>query len=75
VAIVPEVPLDQWKPLYDAAIAFMGLEPWKWMQDSQIIGVRNPDQVDTLCQWLQDAKSQAQPKPARVAKGVVIKKR
>ena len=34
--------LDEWRRLYQAATAFCKMAPWKWMQDHQIFGVKNP---------------------------------
>ncbi|MBL7068282.1 MAG: hypothetical protein ISS34_00265 [Candidatus Omnitrophica bacterium] len=34
----PEV----WKALYEAAVEFKDLAPWGWMRDSDLFGVRNP---------------------------------
>src|SRR3989442_11749012 len=40
--IVPQVSIDTWKALFAAADDFNRLAPWKWMHDSQIIGLRHP---------------------------------
>jgi len=37
-----EPSLKDWKSLYDAAIAFRNIEPWEWMKETDIFGVRNP---------------------------------
>lgn len=37
-----EPSLERWKALYDAAIRFRDLAPWKWMEDCEIFGVRDP---------------------------------
>jgi hypothetical protein len=34
--------LNEWKKLYQAAIAFRKIEPWKRMSERDIFGVRNP---------------------------------
>lgn len=34
--------LDEWKVLYDAAIEFRKIEPWKWVKETDIFGVQNP---------------------------------
>ena len=34
--------LDEWKELYDAAIEFRKIEPWKWVSETDIFGVQNP---------------------------------
>ncbi len=39
---VPEVALEDWRGLYDAAIEFKKLKSWEWMYDSEIFGVKNP---------------------------------
>ncbi len=39
---INEPSIDEWRRLYQAATAFYKLAPWKWMQDDQIFGVKNP---------------------------------
>jgi hypothetical protein len=34
--------LNEWKRLYEAAIAFRKIEPWEWMSERDIFGVQNP---------------------------------
>jgi hypothetical protein len=34
--------LNEWKKLYQAAIAFRKIEPWTWMTERDIFGVQNP---------------------------------
>jgi len=34
---------EEWRKLYEAAIKIAGAEPWKWMTESQIFGVQNPE--------------------------------
>lgn len=34
--------LDELKTLYDAAIEFRKIEPWKWVKETDIFGVQNP---------------------------------
>jgi hypothetical protein len=34
--------LPEWKDLYAAAVEFRDLGPWEWMYDSDLFGVRNP---------------------------------
>jgi len=35
--------LKPWKDLYEAAIKFRELKPWRWMNDSHILGVKDPE--------------------------------
>lgn len=39
---VPEVSLDAWGPLYDAALEFRDLMPWSFLYDDQLFGVKDP---------------------------------
>lgn len=39
--------LEDWRALYGAAIRFKKAAPWKWMYDSQIVGIRHPDTGET----------------------------
>jgi hypothetical protein len=34
--------LNEWKKLYEVAVAFKKLEPWEWMSERDIFGVQNP---------------------------------
>lgn len=34
--------IQEWKELYGAAIEFKEIEPWNWMYDSYMFGVKNP---------------------------------
>jgi len=34
---------DEWKRLYQAAIAFKDLAPWLWMQETDVFGIQNPE--------------------------------
>lgn len=45
--IVPEVGLPLWKQLYSSAQAVQDARPWDVLDDSGLIGVRNPDTNDT----------------------------
>jgi hypothetical protein len=40
--------MDAWRRLYQAALAFRDLKPWKWMSDDQLFGVRSPATGETL---------------------------
>jgi hypothetical protein len=35
--------LDEWRLLYEAAARFKEAAPWKWMTESHVFGVRNPE--------------------------------
>jgi hypothetical protein len=35
--------LQKWKTLYEAATEFRKIESWRWMEDSQVFGVQNPE--------------------------------
>lgn len=37
--IAPEVPLDIWRELLDAALAFRAARPWQWMTDSDVFAL------------------------------------
>lgn len=39
--IIPEVPLELWRELYQAAAAFHALAPWAWTLDSYVFGLNN----------------------------------
>lgn len=39
---IPRVPLDAWGPLYNAALAFRDLAPWRFLYDDQLFGVKDP---------------------------------
>jgi len=34
---------DEWRALYRAAVTFRDLAPWRWMVDSDLFGVANPE--------------------------------
>lgn len=34
--------LQEWRALYEAAVEFRKIEPWRWMEDSDIFGVQDP---------------------------------
>lgn len=44
---LPDVPLPAWKDLYEAAIQWKRLAPWKWMDDDQLFGVKDPQSGST----------------------------
>jgi hypothetical protein len=44
---VPAVPLSIWKDLYSAAQKFYALRPWEMLDDTDLIGVRDPDTGET----------------------------
>lgn len=33
----------EWESLYKAAIEFRGIEPWLWMEDTDLFGLQNPE--------------------------------
>ena len=35
--------LDEWRRLYQAAIAFRQVAPWEWMLETNVFGVQNPE--------------------------------
>jgi hypothetical protein len=50
-AQAPDVPLPVWRRLHEAAADLRALEPWKWMRDDDLFGVRDPatGAVHTCC--------------------------
>ncbi len=34
---------EDWEALYDALAAFVALAPWRWMDDTHVFGVENPE--------------------------------
>ncbi|MCL6446472.1 MAG: hypothetical protein K6T83_24000 [Alicyclobacillus sp.] len=42
-AVITNPTLDEWRRLYEAAIAFRDLAPWNWMFEDQIFAVENPE--------------------------------
>ncbi|MDZ4164288.1 MAG: hypothetical protein U1C55_04095 [Smithellaceae bacterium] len=41
--LVPEVKLEEWRKLYQAAADFLEQDSWDWIMEEDIFGVRNPD--------------------------------
>jgi hypothetical protein len=43
--------LSEWKALYECTALFKELAPWEWMGDSQVFGVKNPenDEIGYCC--------------------------
>jgi hypothetical protein len=39
----PQPSLDEWRRLYEAAIAFREAAPWGWMTETEVFGVQNPE--------------------------------
>jgi hypothetical protein len=39
----PQPSLDEWRRLYQAAIAFRQVAPWEWMPETEVFGVQNPE--------------------------------
>jgi hypothetical protein len=37
-----EPSLEEWKTLYDAAIEFRKIEPWEWVNETDVFGIQNP---------------------------------
>jgi hypothetical protein len=46
--VVPRVAAETWKELFLAGEGFRGLAPWKWMDDSQLVGLRDPKSREVL---------------------------
>lgn len=44
----PEVPLELWRALYQAAAEFQLLAPWRWMDDTHVLGVDSAPGVRLL---------------------------
>jgi len=42
------VPLDVWQRLYAVATKVREMEPWLWMEETDIFGVQNPDKKDEV---------------------------
>ena len=38
---------QEWRALFEAALEFKGVEPWRWMYDSNLFGVKNPESDET----------------------------
>jgi hypothetical protein len=39
---VPKVSLDAWGPLYETALEYRNLAPWRFLYDEQLFGVKDP---------------------------------
>ena len=39
----PQPSLEEWRSLYCAAIDFWKIQPWNWMNDTDLFGVKNPE--------------------------------
>lgn len=39
--------LEEWRPLYQAAIRLKEVAPWEWMTETDIFGVQNPETGET----------------------------
>lgn len=35
--------LEEWRPLYQAAMRIKEIAPWQWMQEDEVFGVQNPE--------------------------------
>lgn len=44
---IPDVPTDIWSNLYDAALHFQKLAPWKFMADEELFAVRDEETGET----------------------------
>lgn len=42
----PTPTMDEWRALYEAALAFKEQAPWEWMFEDQVFGIRNPETGD-----------------------------
>src|SRR5688572_3057612 len=40
--------LEEWRNLYDLAIKFKTLAPWKWMSEIDFFGVKSPETGETV---------------------------
>ncbi len=47
--VAPPVPLELWRELYDAAVRFQLLAPWRWMDDDHRLGIDNQNGLRLLC--------------------------
>ena len=43
MSVVPNVPIEQWAALIDAAEDFQDLAPWAWMTGDETFAVMNPE--------------------------------
>lgn len=41
--LIQEPSIEEWRALYETALAFKRIEPWDWMFDCDIFGVKNPE--------------------------------
>jgi hypothetical protein len=39
----PQPSVEEWHALYRAAVDFQQIQPWRWVNDTDLFGVKNPE--------------------------------